>query len=375
MRFREVIGQKDIKERLLTSLQSDRVSHALLFSGNTGFGSLPLALAFVQYLFCTGEKKEDSCGQCPACRKIQKGIHPDLHFVYPIVKSSRIKYPVSDEYLNEWRNLLQENAYPDLEDWITAMGADDNAQALIYTEESASILRKLTMKSFESDYKAMIIWLPEKMKDECANKLLKILEEPYPNTLFILVSEHPEEMLNTILSRTQQINIPPLGKQELVQVLLSHCDLPEETAGDIAHIARGSWSLALKSVEKTEQSIYNQEKFVQLMRLCWERKMIPVNGFVNELSSLGREKQKSFLSHCIRMLRENFVSNFGLEELVYMTHKEKDFSVKFSPFVNENNIIPLYDEFEKAYKDVIRNGNGKIIFTDLCIKVMQNIRP
>ncbi|KIO44291.1 MULTISPECIES: DNA polymerase III subunit [Sanguibacteroides] len=375
MFFKEVIGHEEIKQRLLATLQSGRVSHAQLFTGETGSGSLALALAFTQYLFCTGDKHEEACGVCPACKKMQKLIHPDLHFVFPVVKSTKIKLPVSDEYLNEWRNVLLNNSYIDLENWLSAMGADENAQAMIYTEESGNILRKLALKPFESDYKVMIIWLPEKMKPECSNKLLKILEEPYPRTLFLLVSEHPEEIINTILSRTQRVHIPPLGQEEIAKQLIRQQSLSPDSANEVAHVASGSWLKALKILEETEESVYNQEKFIQMMRLCWERKMLTVNEFVNELAALGRERQKSFLTHCIRMIRENFVRNFELENIVYMTKREKDFSVKFSPYVHEGNVIPLYEEFERAYSDIIRNGNGKIIFTDLCIKVMQNIRP
>lgn len=375
MFFKEVIGHEKIKQHLLHSIQTKRVSHAMLLSGDTGSGSLALALAFTQYLFCTGDKHEEACGQCPACQKMKKLIHPDLHFIFPVVKSENIKIPTSDDYLSEWRNTLLQSPYLNLNDWLNSMGVDENKQASIYSTESNSILHKLTLKSFESNYKIMIIWLPEKMETECANKLLKILEEPYPNTIFLLVSENPENMLKTILSRTQRINIPPLNQTDITQKLVQCYNLQEKTAQEIAHVASGNWSKAQKIVEETEDTNYNQEKFIQMMRLCWERKMLRVNEFVNEITSLKREKQKNFLQHCIRMTRENFVKNFGIEKLVYMTAKEQQFSVKFSPYIHEGNVIPLYDEFEKAYSDVVRNGNGKIIFTDLCIKVMQNIRP
>jgi DNA polymerase-3 subunit delta' len=375
MLFSEVIGHDDIKQRLRAALQTGRAGHALLFSGESGFGLLPLALAFVQYLLCTGEKGDDACGTCPACRKMQRLIHPDVHFVFPVSKINKIKQPVSDDFINEWRECLLENPYFTLEDWIAAMGADENAQAMIYVEESHEILHKLTLKSYESEYKAMIIWLPEKMGGECANKLLKIIEEPYPNTLFVLLSEDPEEVISTILSRAQRMHVPPLRQQEIALELERRHQLPAENARELARVARGDWGKALKAWNETEQSAYNQEKFVQLMRLCWAREMLPVNEFVNELSALGRERQKSFLAHCSRMIRENFIRNLGKEELVYMTAQEEEFSRRFSPHVNERNVVQLYDEFERAGSDVTRNGNGKIIFTDLCIKVMQNIRP
>ena len=369
MLFSEVIGHDEIKQRLLTSLKTGRVGHALLFSGESGFGLLPLALAFVQYLFCTGEKEQEACGTCPACRKIQKLAHPDLHFVFPVVKTPKGK--LSEDFLDEWRKLLLENPYFSLDEWIAALGADENAQATIYVDESQEILHELTMKSYESEYKAMIIWLPEKMGGECANKLLKIIEEPYPGTLFILLSEQP----GAVISRTQRLHVPPLLPSEIADELERRYQLPAEQARELAHVARGNWGRALKIKEETEESIYNQEKFIQMMRLCWKREMAPVNEFVKELTAQGREGQKSFLAHCIRMIRENFVRNLGKEELVYMTRRESEFSEKFSPYVHEGNVVALHDEFERAHRDILRNGNGRIVFTDLCIKLMQNICP
>lgn len=373
MLFKEVIGHEDIKLRLIASLKTGRISHAQLFAGDTGYGSLTLALAFAQYVFCTGTKDSDSCGICPSCKKMQKLVHPDLHFVFPVVRKT--KSPVSDEYINEWRDLLNKGSYFSMEEWLSAMGVEDNAQAAIYTEESNNILRKLNLKSFESDYKIMIIWLPEKMNPECSNKLLKIIEEPFDKTLFLMVSEHPEQIINTIQSRTQRINIPPLESADIQEQLVAEKGISEIKAKEYAHIASGNWYKALRLLNETEEQIYNQEKFISLMRLCWERKMIPVNEWVNELAGIGRERQKNFLTHAMRMIRENFIRNLGIEQLSYMTEREKNFSERFSPYVHEGNVIGLSEEFERACNDISRNGNAKIVFTDLCIKVMQNIRP
>lgn len=375
MFFRDVIGHEEIKQRLITSLQTGRISHAQLFAGDTGAGTLALALAFAQYVFCTGEKGTDSCGECSSCKKMRKYIHPDLHFVFPVIKSAKVKTPVSDEYINDWRSLISKSPYFNIENWYTEMGVEDNAQASIYTEESSYILRKLNLKSFESDYKIMIIWLPEKMNQDCANKLLKIIEEPYDKTLFLLVTENPAQIIGTILSRTQRITIPPLEKEQIKQHLITEQGISDQKADEYAHVACGSWTKALRLLNETEEQAWNQEKFASLMRLCWERKMIPVNEWVSEITGTGRERQKNFLTHAVRMVRENFVKNFGIEALNYMTEREKNFSVRFSPYVHEGNVTQLYEEFEKAYNDIGRNGNAKIIFTDLCIKVMQNIRP
>lgn len=371
--FKDVIGHEAIKQRLVHSLQTGRISHAQLFAGDTGYGSLALALAFAQYVLCTGDKQEDACGTCPACKKMQKYIHPDLHFVFPVVRKA--KSPVSDEYLSAWRRMLTGSAYFSLEEWHAQMGVEDNAQAAIYTEESSRILQKLNLKSFESEYKVMVLWLPEKMNPECSNKLLKIIEEPYDKTLFLMVSEHPEQIIPTIQSRLQRVNIPPLSQEQIQGELIARNHLPEPDAREYARVAAGNWQQALRLLNETEAQVYHQEKFVQLMRLCWDRKMLPVNEWVTEICSLARERQKNFLYHALRMIRENFIRNFGLDQLNYMTEREKTFSIRFSPYVHEGNILPLAEEFERAYSDISRNGNAKIIFTDLCIKIMQNIRP
>ena len=371
--FKDVIGHHDIKQRLVNSLKTGRISHAQLFAGDTGYGTLALALAFAQYVFCTGNKQEDACGECASCRKMQKNIHPDLHFVFPVVRKT--KSPVSDEYINEWRKLLSQGNYFNLEEWYSEMGADDNAQAGIYTEESLNILRKLHLKAFESDYKILLMWLPEKMNPECSNKLLKIIEEPFEKTLFLMVSEHPEQIISTIQSRLQRIHISPLNQEQIKQQLITEKGITSEKASEYAHIALGSWHRALRLLNESEDQIYNQEKFASLMRLCWERKMLAVNEWVNDIGSMGRERQKNFILHAIRMIRENFIRNFQLPELNYMTERESNFSLRFSPYINEGNIFPLIHEFERSHNDIIRNGNAKIIFTDLCIKVMQNIRP
>jgi DNA polymerase-3 subunit delta' len=373
MFFKDVIGQEEVKHQLLASLKSGRVSHAQLFVGSTGYGTFALALAFAQYVFCTGNKADDSCGECPSCKHISKLIHSDLHFVFPVVRKKQT--PVSDDYIKEWRNMVLKTPYFNMEDWYAAMGVEDNAQALIYTEESNSILKKLNLKSFESEYKMMIIWLPEKMQPECANKLLKIIEEPFEKTLFILVSEHPEQIINTILSRTQRTNIPPLEQHQIAKKLVEDKGVETGRAQELAHIAAGNWQVALRLLDESEEQIYNQDKFVALMRLCWERKMLPINKWVSDIAEQGRERQKSFLNHSLRMIRESFIQNFGRNEMNYTTEREKTFLNNFSPYINEANVIRLSEEFEKAHFDISRNGNSKIIFTDLAIKVMQNIRP
>ena len=371
--FKDVIGQEEVKQRLLQSVDSGHIAHAQLLCGPEGIGKFAMAIAYARYIHCTNRQQGEACGVCPSCRQYAALTHPDLHFVFPVLRKA--KSPVSDEYINEWRNLLLQGTYFNLEEWYAAMGVEDNAQAAIYTEESANILRKLNFKAFESDYKIMIVWLPEKMNPECSNKLLKIIEEPFDKTLFLMVSEHPEQLLATIQSRLQRITVPPLPQEEIRRQLVEQKGVAEAWAVDYAHVAAGDWHRALRLLDESEEQIYNQEKFISLMRLCWARQMLPVNAWVGEMADLGRERQKSFLAHAVRMIRENFIRNFHADALNYMTEREKEFSLRFAPYVNEGNVIPLSEEFERAYNDINRNGNSKIILTDLCIKVMQNIRP
>lgn len=372
--FKDVIGHEDVKQRVIASLQKGRVSHAQLLTGATGYGTMALALAIAQYVFCTGDKKDDACGECAACRQMQKLNHPDLHFVYPVIKKPG-KDTVSDDYMEAWRTMLLQTPYTSQEDWLASMKSEGNTLPLIYTAESDMILHCLSLKPFESDYRIMIIWLPENMRSECANKILKILEEPYDKTLFLLVSEHPDRLLATIQSRTQRITVPPIDGATIERQLADVCHLAPEKARDYARCAAGNWHTAMQLVEASEEQGFNEEKFISLMRLCWVRSMVPINDWVAEIAAIGRNRQKSFLAQALHTLRENFVRNFGHEQLNYMTESERTFAVKFSPYIHEGNIVALSDEFERAYRDISGNGSAKIIFTDLAIKVMQNIKP
>ena len=373
MKFKEVIGQKSLCVAFPASLRSGHVAHAQLFSGKTGYGSLALALAVAQYLLCSNSGEEDSCGGCSACKKVMKGVHPDLHFVFPVVKKKE-SAPVSDDYLPEWREMLA-NPYFGLDGWIEKMGGEENAQPMIYAAESANIIKKLSLKPFEADCRVIIVWLPERMNEECANKLLKILEEPYPGTYFILVSEQPERLLTTIRSRTQTILIPMLERGVVADTLKKNYGFDPERAERMEHLSGGDLVKAIELISGEGNRVKNREWFISLMRLCWTRDMVPVNKWVNELAESGREAQKRFLAYATEMLRENFMRNLNNNEITYMTPEEEQFSVRFAPFINEANIIPLYTAMEQASLEIARNGNAKIILTDLCIKVMQNIRP
>lgn len=371
MLFSEVVGQQDIKKRLIQSVKDDRISHAQLFLGPEGSGNLALAVAYAQYINCTNRTDSDSCGTCPSCVKYAKLVHPDLHFAFPVASSS--KDPVSDDYIKEWRELLLSNPYFNPNQWYAAIGLD-NKQGLISKNESHEILRKLNMKSFEADYKVLIMWLPEKMNITAANKLLKVIEEPPAKTLFLLVPENSGMMLTTILSRTQLIKIPKIDDDSLIKYILEKYDYPEQQVRDAVKISNGNMNAALRVLQSDEENIENFELFALLMRTCYKRDVLALLDWCEKICAFGRERQKNFLSYSIRLLRENYMLNQGVPNLALLTARENDFSSKFYPFINNQNINFIFAEMQKAMYHVESNGNDKIIFTDMALKLIKLIR-
>ena len=377
MRFCEIIGQDDVKRQLCQSVQDGRIAHAQLFTGLSGVGKLGLALAYAQYIACPNRTNEDSCGVCPSCLQYQKLQHPDLHFAFPIVKGD--DGDVCDDFVEKFRNLILENRYFDLEDWYRAMGVETK-QGMIYEKESSEILRKLSLKSFGDGYKVMVIWQPEKMNATCANKLLKLLEEPPTKTLFLLVSEHPEQLLSTILSRVQEVRVPRLSEDTIASGLCKEYSwLGVEEAKNIAHIANGSYLTALKTMNESEDNQGYFDDFVALMRNAWlvgQKKdysaLLKLRQWSNDMadSKVGREKQKAFLQYAQRQIRENYIYNLACPEMNYQTEKERQFSTRFAPFIHEGNVEKMMDELGKAEQQIGQNGNAKIIFFDLCLQMI-----
>ena len=377
MRFCEIIGQDEVKRQLCQSVQDGRIAHAQLFTGLSGVGKLGLALAYAQYIACPNRTNEDSCGICPSCLQYQKLQHPDLHFAFPIVKSD--DGDVCDDFVEKFRNLILENKYFDLEDWYRMMGVETK-QGMIYEKESSEILRKLSLKSFGDGYKVMVIWQPEKMNATCANKLLKLLEEPPTKTLFLLVSEHPELLLSTILSRVQEVRVPRLSEDIIASGLCGEYSwLSREDAKAIAHMANGSYLTALKTMNESEENQGYFDDFVALMRNAWlvgQKKdysaLLKLRQWSLDMadSKVGREKQKAFLQYAQRQIRENYIYNFACPEMNYQTEKERQFSTRFAPFIHEGNVEKMMDELGKAEQQIGQNGNAKIIFFDLCLQMI-----
>lgn len=377
MQFRDIIGQEEVKQQLRQAVRDGRIPHAQLFTGISGVGKLPLALAYAQYIACPNRTDEDSCGTCPTCLQYQKLQHPDLHFVFPIVKGDA--GDVCDDFMDKFRSMILSQPYFDIDDWYRYLGVETK-QGMIYEKESGEILRKLSLKSFGDGYKVMIIWLPEKMHVACANKLLKLLEEPPMKTVFLLISEQPELLLTTIVSRTQEVRVPRLTEAEIAEVLLrDHSDVSPSLAADIAHMSSGSYLTALKVVDENEGNSQNFNDFVALMRNAWlvgQKKdysaLLQLRKWSLDMadSNLGREKQKAFLQYAQRQLRENYIYNFHCADMNYQTEAERNFSSKFAPFIHENNVERMMDELSKAEQQIAQNGNAKIIFFDLCLQMI-----
>ena len=373
MYFRDIIGQQEVIERLVKDAQAGTVPHALLFCGPEGVGKLQTAIAFARYLLCRDKgTAADSCGTCPACVKMDKLVHPDLHFVFPVINKSKStgRSTVSDDEISTWRETVLEQQYFGFEDWLAAIDAD-NKQARIFVTESESILGKLSLKSVEGGYKVMIIWHAEKMNAECANSLLKLLEEPPAGTVFILTTDTPELMLETILSRTQRIDFKRIPAELIEQKLTGPGYLLDsDTAAKIAHLSGGSWLKAMNALRVNAESDEFLEYFMQLMRLSYGRRLKDLKIWSDNVAGGGREWQKRFLAYCQRMIRENFICNFHNPELNYMTEQERQFSVRFAPYVNENNIIGLTEVLSDAQRDIEQNVNSKMVFFDLSLKTI-----
>ena len=368
MLFKDIIGQEEAKERLIREAKEGKIAHARLFCGNEGVGKLPLAIAYAQYLSCEHPTDNDSCGVCPNCVKYNKLIHPDLHFVFPVIKKKN-KDTISDDYLQEWREILNSSPYFNLNMWLKEMGAE-NQQAQIYVKESDEIIRKLNLKSSQGGYKVMIMWLPEKMNVECSNKLLKLLEEPPTQTIFILISEEPDMLLPTIQSRVQRFNIHAIDKEKIAETLCLNYGLEANDAKNIAHRCQGNFLKALETIHLNEDNQFYFEEFVSLMRLAYQRKIREIKQWSDNIAAIGRERQKNFLAYIQRMLRESFIYNFHNPDISYLSDEEQKFSSRFSPFINEGNVISIMEELSIAEQHIGQNVNAKMVFFDLALKMI-----
>jgi DNA polymerase-3 subunit delta' len=378
MQFKDIVGQESVKQRLIKSAKESRIAHAQLFVGHEGTGKLALAIAYSQYISCQNKGENDSCGVCPSCHKFQKLIHPDLHFVFPVNETKKADDDDekgggkgSDSHLQDWRETILSNPYITESQWYGIIGLE-NKMGIINTNEGSEVIKKISLKSFEADYKTMIIWLPERMNLQAANKLLKLIEEPPSKTLFLLITENPNAIISTILSRTQLIKVPPISHENISSALIERFNLTPEKAQDISRIANGSYQVALSLALSDDANPYF-DLFRNLMRSCFTNDVLKLLDWVNKASALGREKQKEMLSYSLRIVRESFMLNLGLEDIVYIAGEEEEFGKKFSPFIHGDNIVPIYNEFNSAIEHIARNGNPQIVFTDMTMKLVKLI--
>lgn len=373
MRLSEVIGQEEAKQRLLNMVAEGRLPHAILLCGPLGAGKMALAMALASYLLCENHSgNDDSCGTCRQCLMANKLEHPDLHFTYPTIKTAAMgsdHKPVSDDFAQEWRHLLTGGPYFSMDQWMNEIGAE-NQQAIITAGESDDLIHKLNIKSSQGGYKVSIIWQPERMNGECANKLLKLIEEPPEQTVFIMVSEEPEKLLETIRSRTQRIDIKKIDNESVEKALTERCGIDGEHAHRLARLANGNWLKALDELNANNENEQFLAMFQSLMRLAYARKINDLKKWSETVQAYGREKQKRFLDYFLRMTRENFVYNFRQPELVYMTSREEQFAQNFARFVNERNILQINDLANRAIRDIGQNANAKIVFFDFAMQMI-----
>ena len=374
MTWSEVIGQEEAKERLMQMVREDRLPHAMMLCGPVGSGKLALAIAFGCYLLSRkeegGTRNENSSRHIQAM--LQKLEHPDLHFTYPTIKLPSMKSdykPVSDDFAKEWHDLVMESPYFTMEEWMEAMGGE-NQQAIITAGESDALVRKLSLKSSQGGYKVSIIWLPERMNIECANKLLKLIEEPPQQTVFIMVSEEPEKLLETIRSRVQRIDIRKTDNDAIRQALIERRGIDEDSAQRISRLANGNWLAAIEELQADSEKGLFLDMYKNLMRLAYQRKIKDLRKWSEQMAAMGREKQRRWLTYFLRMTRESFVYNFREQDLNYMTADEEAFAQNFARFINENNILPISDLANLAIRDIGQNANAKIVFFDFALQII-----
>ena len=370
MHWDEVIGQEEVKTRLKQMVGEGRLPHALLFCGPAGSGKMALALAFASYLLT--ETTSNEMARHNAEAMLAKWQHPDLHFTFPVIRPSGTSSDhkmVSDDFSKEWHEMLAQGPYFSMDQWLDQMHAA-NQQAIIYASESDDIIRKLSLKSSQGGYKVCIIWLPERMNGECANKLLKIIEEPPLQTVFLLVCEEPEKLLETILSRTQRLDIKKIETEAVEKALVERRGLDDAVAHRIARVANGNWLKAMEELDAGNENRLFLDMFIMLMRLAYQRNVKELKRWSETMAGYGREKQKRMMVYFLRLVRENFMYNFQNPELVYMTQEEENFAKNFARFINEANVMEISELFTRIIRDIGQNANPKIVFFDMALKVI-----
>lgn len=379
MLFHEILGQQHLKSHLTKSADSGRIPHAQLFVGPEGSGTLAMAIAYARYILCSNTSGENSGGNEACNLKFEHFSHPDLHFVYPVATNSDVKsHPISDNFLPQWREFVSKNIYGSLFEWLKCIGIE-NKQGQIGVDEAQEIVKKLSLKAYEGGYKVMIIWMADKMNIATSNKLLKLLEEPPQKTVFLLITENQDDIMQTILSRCQVLDFKGLPENVIAETLISRETIDEKLAMKLAHQAQGNYNRALQLLHKDESEFPFEEWFVQWVRAAFRAKgnaaaILDLTSWSEEIAGIGREAQKQFLHFCVEMFRQALLLNYQSPSLVYIEPTVEKFKLEnFAPFVNGNNINEIFQELSDAIYHIERNGNAKIILTDLSIKLTRLI--
>lgn len=380
MRFQEIVGHNKLKNRLIGSVLNNRISHAQLFLGAEGSEKLALAIAYAQFISCKNkqvypENSEiigDSCGSCPSCVKYQKLAHPDLHFIFPVANTKTVtSKPTSNQFLKEWREaLLQSNYYITLNEWYREIGIE-NKQGRIGVDDANQVVKTLSLKSYEGEYKVMIIWMIEKLYHAAAPKLLKILEEPPAKTLFILITEDTNQILKTIISRTQLIKVLPLDDEEIRDYLLQNFQFDRDKVDSIVNLSDGNFKKATKYLGNNQEDNTYFSDFREMMLLAYSQNFGKMKTKSDQISKLGRENIKQLLQYGLRIVRMCLYQDLGNTDMVKSNGAELDFIQKFSKFVNQNNADEITKLFNEAIFHISRNVNAKIVMMDTLLKVSQ----
>lgn len=373
MKFSDIHGHDDIKQRLRDMADGNRLPHALLLEGPAGASKMMLARAFVQYLHCTGRRPgdPDSCGRCPSCRQHEGFNHPDLFFSYPVVKKG--EDTVSELFADEWKKMLTSHPLMDFRQWLLLLD-NINAQPRIYVPEGKVIIRRLNLTPVASEHKVVMMWLPERMQTECANKILKVVEEPCPNSMFVMVSDDSRSILPTIYSRLQRIKVPRYSDAEVAEYLAGRLGVEPDVAEDLSRICDGDLNRAVELVSVDNSSDQWLSLFASLMRLAYQRKVRELKAWSADVAALGREQAIRFLTYCQRLVRENFIINIHVPGLNSLTAAEAEFCSRFSPFVNERNVLKIVALFDNAITDIAANTNSKIVLFDVAMRMCMLIK-
>tara|TARA_B100001146_G_scaffold221210_1_gene231210 strand:+ start:1959 stop:3101 length:1143 start_codon:yes stop_codon:yes gene_type:complete len=373
MLFAEIPGNTAIKQNLIKVVANNRVAHAQLFLGNSGSAKLSLALAFAQYLNCEKRKETDSCNICHSCLMYNSLSHPDLHIIFPVLKINNIKNPLSDNFISQWREIVLENPYLSLTQWYQHLGAE-NKQGVIYKYEAEQLQKKVTLKNYESAFRVILIWMPEKMNHVTANKLLKLIEEPPKGTFFFMVTEDFEKLLPTITSRMQMVKTKSFKTENITNYLEQKKGILAEKSLQIARLANGNLNTALQLSQKEIKEETHLKEFQSWMQICYKANLKELAKWTDEIAKNGRENQKEFLQYSLKLIRDCLLVNTLNESLLKTDKEETIFVRNFAPFIHGENSVSIFEKTEKAIKNIERNANPKILFYELSLQMMRLLK-